>query len=233
MLTIGSVLAIPALIGCFLVLIKSKAIFRLTEVFYGWLNRKSQHILSSKSLISKIAKYTVEPLYSVFIAINDWTVDIKDIGVKSGIRIGAYLYLTGFLLFVFISIGNFLIILALIAAGILLAVILPRYLSEVSKEKKPKKTQAWQSEEQTQTFVERIWLHFRKKTTKEKVEELFGCQKIEVDMKGNIYSNDLSQFSEKTKIGLVDKNGGIYDTRQEMPEKIGRIDAQGNIIEQR
>jgi hypothetical protein len=58
-------------------------------------------------------------------------------------------------------------------------------------------------------------------------------RQIEVDYHGDIFSSDITTFPVKTKIGRVDKNGGIYDIRNEMPEKIGSIDVQGNIVDER
>jgi hypothetical protein len=65
------------------------------------------------------------------------------------------------------------------------------------------------------------------------VEDLFDLKQIEVDYHGDIFSSDITTFPVKTKIGRVDKSGGIYDTRKEMPEKIGSIDVRGNIVDER
>ena len=68
---------------------------------------------------------------------------------------------------------------------------------------------------------------------KERVEDLFDLKQIEVDYHGDIFSSDITTFPVKTKVGCVDKNGGIYDIRKEIPEKIGSIDKSGNIVDER
>jgi len=169
----------------------------------------------------------------LLISINDLTRNMDNIGAISGIRIGAYLYLFGALIFIFSTLGQFFLVLALLATGVLCASAVLRYVSIKQKEVKTKKTTADNVEARTRTFVETIWPHFRSRVTKEKVEELFHLKEIEVDYEGEIFTNDLTVFPVRTRIGRVDKNGGIYDTRSGIPEKIGRIDSRGDVVSER
>ena len=230
-------LVLPLLIGYVLVFFKIEAVHAFTVDFYYWLKEKRQNILSGKGKLAAIAKVTLEPLYSLLIAINDWTENIENAGTKSGVRIAGYLYLIGILLFIFFTLGQFLFLLALIGVGILLGTVVLKYIQASQEKSKSKqiqaKTQKKQEEGQSFTFVESIWPHFRSRMIKERVEDLFDLKQIEVDYHGDIFSSDITTFPVKTKIGRVDKNGGIYDIRKEMPEKIGSIDVQGNIIDER
>jgi len=233
MLFIAILLLAPLLIGYFLVFLKVEAIYDFTEDFYDWLIRKSRNIRSGRSKFSNISRFTLEPIYSLLISINDLTRNMDNIGAISGIRIGAYLYLFGALIFIFSTLGQFFLVLALLATGVLCASAVLRYVSIKQKEVKTKKTTADNVEARTRTFVETIWPHFRSRVTKEKVEELFHLKEIEVDYEGEIFTNDLTVFPVRTRIGRVDKNGGIYDTRSGIPEKIGRIDSRGDVVSER
>jgi hypothetical protein len=233
MLFIAVLLVTPFLIGYCLVFLKIEAVYDFTEDFYNWLIRKSRNIRSGRSIIPIISKFTLEPIYSLLIAINDLTRNMDNIGAISGIRIGAYLYLLGALIFILSTIGHFLLVLALLAGGVLLASVILRYVSKKRREVKTKKTTVDKFEGRTRTFVESLWPLFRSKMAKEKVEELFDIKEIEVDYEGDVFTNDLTVFPVRTKIGCVDKNGGIYDTRKDIPVKIGSIDSRGKIVDER
>jgi hypothetical protein len=233
MLFIAILLLAPLLIGYFLVFLKIEAIYDFTEDFYDWLVRKSRNIRSGRSKFSNISRFTLEPIYSLLISINDLTRNMDNIGAISGIRIGAYLYLFGALIFIFSTLGQFFLVLALLSAGVLCVSVVLRYVSIRQKDVKTKKTAADHVEARTRTFVETIWPHFRSRVTKERVEELFHLKEIEVDYEGEIFTNDLTVFPVRTRIGRVDKNGGIYDTRSGIPEKIGRIDSRGDVVSER
>ena len=230
-------LVVPFLIGYVLVFLKVGAIHEFTVDFYYWLKEKRQNILSGKGKFANIAKFTLEPLYSLLIAINDWTENIENAGKKSGVRIAGYLYLIGILLFIFFTLGQFLFLLALIGVGILLGTVALKYIQANQKKARSKQTQDKTTQKKVEghslTFVESIWPHFRSRMIRERVEDLFDLKQIEVDYLGDIFSSDITTFPVRTKIGRVDKNGGIYDIRKEMPKKIGSIDVQGNIIDER
>jgi hypothetical protein len=230
-------LVVPSIIGYVLVFLKIGAIHSFTVDFYYWLKEKRQNILSGKGKLASIAKLTLEPLYSLLIALNDWTENIENTGTKSGVRIAGYLYLIGMLLFIFFTLGQFLFLLALIGVAILLGTVVVKHILAAQEKTKSKQTQAKiqtkQVEGHSLTFVESIWPHFRSRMIKERVEDLFDLKQIEVDYHGDIFSSDITTFPVKTKIGRVDKNGGIYDIRKEMPQKIGSIDVQGNIVDER
>jgi hypothetical protein len=233
MLFIAILLLAPLLIGYSLVFLKIEAIYDFTEDFYDWLSQKSRNIRSGKSKFANLSKFTLEPVYSLLISINDLTRNMDNIGAISGIRIGAYLYLFGALIFIFSTLGQFFLLLALLGTGALGVSVVLRYVSIKHKAIKTTKTSANHFEAQKQTFVETIWPHFRSRVTKEKVEEMFHLKEIEVDYEGDIFTNDLTIFPVRTRIGRVDKNGGIYDTRSGIPKKIGRVDSRGEIVAER
>ena len=230
-------LVVPFFIGYILVFMKIGAIHAFTVDLYYWLKEKQQNILSGKGKLANISKFTLEPLYSLLIAINDWTEHIENTGIKSGVRVAGYLYLIGIVLFIFFSLGQFLFLLALIGVGVMLGAVVLKFIKAAQIKAKSKHSQAEIQEKQIEsgslTFVESIWPHFRSKKIRDRVEDLFDLKQIEVDYHGDIFSSDITTFPMKTKIGRVDMNGGIYDIRNEIPEKIGSIDVQGNIVDER
>lgn len=230
-------LVIPLFVGYGLVFLKIDAVHSFTVDFYFWLKEKRQNILSGRGRLANIARYTMEPLYSLLIAINDWTENIENSGLKSGVRIAGYLYLVGTVLFIFFTLGPFLFLLAVIGVGILLGTMALNYLKATAEKKRSQRSQTppdkKHAEQESRTFVETIWPHFRSRKIRDRVEDLFDLKQIEVDYHGDIFSSDITAFPLRTKIGRVDKNGGIYDTRKDLPEKIGSIDVQGNIVDER
>lgn len=230
-------LVVPFFIGYCCVLFKIAAVHDFTIDFYFWLKERRENILSGRGRLSQISRLLLEPLYSLLIAVNDWTENIDNKGTKSGVRIAAYLYFIGTLLFIFFTLGQFIFLLALIGTGLLLGSVIVKYIQSKQKKVTVKPAQMdhipQQAEDLSRTFVESIWPHFRSKMTKYRVEKLFELKEIEVDYQGDIFSSDITTFSIKTKVGRVDKSGGIYDTRKEIPEKIGSIDTRGNITDER
>ena len=132
-------LVVPSLIGYFLVILKIKAVHSFTVDFYYWLKEKRQNILSGKGKFASLAKFTLEPVYSLLIAINDWSENIENKGTKSGVRIAGYLYLIGILLFIFFTLGQFLFLLSLIGVGILLGTLVLNYIKSSQIKKKTRR----------------------------------------------------------------------------------------------
>jgi hypothetical protein len=230
-------LIVPFLIGYICIFLKIRVIHDFTVDFYYWLKERQRNVLSGRGKLANIARLTLEPFYALLIAVNDWTENIDNTGTKSGVRIAAYLYLIGIVLFIFFTLGSFIFLLALIGIGILLGSVALQYMKASREKTKSQETQAknhkTQIEGESLTFVETIWPHFRSRVNKERIEDLFELKHIEVDYHGDIFSSDTTAFPVKTKIGRVDKNGGIYDVRKEIPEKIGSIDTDGNMVDER
>lgn len=226
------ILVVPFLAGCISVFIKSEAIYECMESFHLWLIKNEETFFPRRSKLSHITRYTLEPLYSLLVAVSEWTENIDHKGLKSGIRVAAYLYFLGFIAFILLTLGPFLLLLALLTAGIVSVLFALRYL-KARKIQKASKKLANQPKKEAITFVESVWPHFRVKTTVHKVEELFGVDQIEVTYHGDIFANDVLHDAGKIKIGIVDLCGGIYDTREEVPLKIGSIDTLGNVIDER
>lgn len=223
-------LVMPFLIGLAQVFLKVEAVYKFTEDCDEWISKKYSHVLQRDN---KIVRYTLMPLYSLFITINDLTRNISNIWLQSGIRIAAYLYLLGILFLLFITFGYVLLIIALFVVCALIAVLALRSYLENRKEAKSLEVLSKHSDEVSQTFVENIWPFIKSDAAKEEVANLFGVQKVEVDYKGRIFENEFSPLPDEMKIGCFDKKGDIYDTRKGRFEKVGRIDAQGSIIDAR
>lgn len=232
MIFFASVLVIPFLTGVFLTFLHSAPLLEFTENLHGRLIRKRRLILYRKTRFSGVSRFILEPLLSILITINDWTRDIENTGLKSGLRIAGYLYLFGLFLFGLVTIVYFPVILIFIALGVIAAVTVERFISEKSSEKREKKSKSSSETGDVETFLENFWPLFKYRPTKENVERLFRLRSIDVDINGNIFAVDRRQFSEKTKVGLVDIKGGIYDIRDSLPKKIGRVDNLGNVYEE-
>jgi hypothetical protein len=227
-----AILIVPFIVGCGIVFLKNEAVHRYLEDFHVWLIRNEGTFFPRKGKLSYVSRYTLEPLYSLLIAVNDWTENIGSKGLKSGIRVASYLYFVGFIVFILLTLGPFILLLALLTSGIVLLLFGVRYVKARKRSKSEHKSVP-QPQEESLTFVETFWPHFRARNTVNKVEELFAVEQLEVTYHGDIFTNDISQYSVRTKIGIVDKNGGIYDTREETPLKIGSVDTLGNVIDER
>jgi hypothetical protein len=222
----------PLIAGVFLMFRKDASVLTFTDNFYGRLIRRRRKILHKKGWTAAVSKYTLEPVLSIFIMVNNWTRDIKGTGLKSGLRVGGYLYVTGFFLFGIVTIVYFPFILAFAAAGILTAIIVEKIVSEKVSEKKVKNENTFRSRKEPKTFLETFWPIFKYRPTKENVERLFRLNGIDVDIRGNVFSADRHHYTERTKVGLVDKQGCIYDIRHSFPKKLGRVDDLGNVYEE-
>ena len=228
-----SVLITPLIVGVFLVFRKDASVLAFTENFHGWLIQKRRKLLHKRGRSASVSKYTLEPVLSILITINDWTRKIKDTGLKSGMRVSGYLYLAGLFIFGAVTILYFPFILALAAVGALTAIIIERIVTEKVVEQKAKKEKKKVSSQiETKTFLETFWPLFKYRPTKENVERLFRLNGIDVDIRGNVFSADRHHYAERTKVGLVDKQGCIYDIRHSFPKKLGRVDDLGNVYEE-
>jgi hypothetical protein len=230
MLIESILIVMPLLIGLAQVYLKLEAVYKFTEDCDEWINRKYSNVLHGDN---KIARYTLMPLYSLFITINDLTGNISNVWLQSGIRIASYLYLLGILFLLFITFGYVLLIIAVLVICALIALLALRGVMEKRKEAKSLEVLSKHSDEVSQTFVEKIWPFIKSETAKEEVAHLFNVQKIEVDYKGRIFENEFSPLPDEMKIGCFDKKGDIYDTRKGSFEKIGKIDSRGTIIDTR
>jgi hypothetical protein len=223
-------IVMPFLIGLAQVFLKQESVYEFTEECEVWVYKKYSNVLRGGN---KILRFTLMPLYSLLITINDLTGRISNIWLKSGMRIAAYLYLLGTLFLIFITFGYIILIFVLLVIGALIAVFTLRRTLESRKEAKSLEILSKHSDEVSQTFVDNIWPFVKSETAKEKVANLFDVQKIEVDYKGRIFENEFSPLPDEMKIGCFDKKGVIFDTRKGSLEKIGKIDAQGKIIDSR
>jgi len=220
----------PFLIGLAQVFLKLEAVYKFTEDCEEWIDKKYKNVLEGGN---KIARYTLVPLYSLFITINDLTGNIGNIWLQSGIRLASYLYLLGILFLLFITFGYVLLIIALAVVCALIAVLALRSALKNRKEAKALEVLSKHSDEVSQTFVENIWPFNKSEDAKEEVAYLFDVKNIEVDYKGRIFEDEFSPLPDEMKIGCFDKKGDIFDTRKGSFEKIGTIDAQGTIIDAR
>ncbi len=225
-----SILIIPFIIGFLLVFLKIEAIHKFTNKFCEWIIQKNENILSKDI---KILKFTLSPFYSLLIATNYYTKEIKNDGLKTGIRIATYLWVIGFFIWVYVIIGYFLLIITLVIIGIWLFFWLLGLGLRDTDKKEAKKVYVQQFKEQPPSLFETWVPFFSIETTKEKAAKIFSVKELEVNDDGNIFTNDYSQFPSLTKIGYIDEKGRIYDTRDTLIDRVGSIDDKGKIFDER
>ncbi len=216
------ILLVPLIVGGIQAYKKYDAVDDFTENYNDWITEKSRNTGRGNTLPAKIARFTLVPFYSLFTTIHDLTENIRDFGLRSGIRIAAYLYLVAFLFVIFITIGYKVLILAVLAFVLLIAFVLIR------NSLPGRRSTAFG--DSSEGFVEKIWPFFRSDSTRERVAGLFDVAQIDVDYTGNILTYEKGAAPGKKKIGRVDKHGHIYDTRRAAAVKIGWIDDQGRVI---
>lgn len=219
-------IVMPFVVGMTQVFLKLEPVYTFTEDCNEWICKKYDNVLHGEN---KILRYTLVPLYSLLITINDLTGNISNVWLRSGIRMSAYLYFIGMLFLIFITFGYILLILVLLAIAALFAVLTVHRTLESRKEAKSLRELSQHSDGVSQSFVENILPYLKSDSTKEEVADLFDVQKIEVDYKGRIFENELSPLPDDMKIGYFDTKGNIYDTRKGERERLGNIDAQGNV----
>ena len=219
------ILLLPLTVGVAQARKKYDVIDDFTENLNDWIAHKIRKAGRGNTLAAKTAQFTLIPLISVFATIHDLTDHIRDFGIKSGIRIAAYLYLVIFLFILFITFGYKVLFFMIVVFALLSAVVLLRNFLP--------KRHAMTCADSAEDFVERIWPYFRADSTRKKVAGLFDVQQIDVDYTGKILAYDHGDSPGKRKIGLVDQHGHIYDTRNAATIRLGRIDSQGDVIGER
>ena len=216
------VLLIPLAIGAAQALKKYDLIDDFTENLNDWIEDRIRKNGSRDTLAAMTVRYSLIPFLSLFIIIHDLTENIRDFGLKSGVRIASYLYLMVFLFVVSITFGYKVLFLMLTAL-----VLLNVFMLIHNHLPKRHTTAAGDS---SQDFVETIWPFFRADSTRERVAGLFNVPQIDVDYTGNILAYDRGDSPGKKKIGRVDQLGHIYDTRHAASKKVGWINEQGHVI---
>jgi Ca2+/Na+ antiporter len=220
----------PIILGLAFYFLKIEAVYDFTENAYIWLASKNRNILSGKSAGSKIARYSLVPLYTLFITLNDLTSNISDVWLRSSIRIMAYLYLIGSLFIIAVSLAYGLMVIAIFVVLSVVVVLLRKEYKKYQKEASQKKRKSSRlAGEESSAFVTKFWPFFISGNTKEKVGELFYSEEVKVDYKGRIFFADQTQLTPENIIGYIDSSGNIFDARKRIPKKIGKIDERGNV----
>lgn len=210
------ILLIPLIVGILQIGKKYEAIDDLTEDFIDWISAQGRKTGRPDTLLSRAARYTLVPLFSLFTTIHDLTRNIRDAGIRSGIRVASYLYLVAFLFVIFITIGYKVLLLAL---GVFVLLIVYVLLSRILPGRR-----AGAADGSSPEFVEKIWPYFRSDSTRAHVAGLFDVTQIDVDYTGIITTYHEGASQGKKVIGRVDQHGQIYDTRREAAVKLGSID---------
>lgn len=216
------VLLIPLVVGVTQAFKRYDVVDDFTENCNAWIAEKINNNSRGDTLAALSVRYTLVPFLFLFIIVYDLTEDIRDFGLKSGIRIASYLYLVMFLVVVSITFGYKVFLLMLVALVLLnLFMLLRKFLAG-------RRTNV--RGESPRDFVEKIWPYFRVDSTRARVADLFNVSQVDVDYTGNILAYNRGDSPGKKKIGWVDPLGQIYDTRNAASERIGCIDDHGRVI---
>lgn len=210
----------PLVIGAVIAAVNSDAIANTLDKFRAWLSRKREDYSQRPG---KVSGYFLTPSFSSLLKVTEWTDKVQHKGLQTGIRITAYLYLFAIIVIVALAAAYIILLIAVAILMIWLILWLLGHMLGGSEERKV--TQ--QRTPREQSFFEGM-IPFGS-TEKEKLDALFGEKDLEIHDDGTIHKPPAG-LTLREKIGFMDEDGNIYDTRGFVNRtKIGRIDEDGNI----
>jgi len=212
----------PLIIGAVVVAVNSDAITTTLEKFRAWLSRKREDY---SQRTGKVSRYFLTPSLSSLLKVTEWTDKVQNKGLRSGIRVTAYLYLFAIIVVVGLTAAYVILIIAVAILMIWLFLWLLGHMLGGSEERETREVRV----PREQGFFEGM-IPFGS-TEKEKLDALFGEKDLEIHDDGTIHKPPAG-LTFREKIGLIDQDGDIYDTRGFANRtKIGRIDEDENIKE--
>ncbi len=197
-----SILLFPLIIGAVVYFLKVQKAVAWIETLNKWLLNKKTNVAEKTGFVSK---WFFRPLLWGLSKIMDSTEQIKDQNLRTAIRISLYLYFSGLLTYISLS----------IVVAIVIVVIVLWILSEVLGDKESSYRESSVSSRVKDKKIYDTRGFFKKKVA-------------EVDEKGNIY--DTKGFF-KLKVGRVDDDGKIHDSKGFFDKQVGKIDGDGNIFD--
>ena len=191
----------PVILGAIVVLLKIEKAVSCVEAFNHWTLRKKAGRAGRKGFINAVV---FKPLLWTLARTMQWTEGTGNVYLRSAIRIAAYIYLIGIVLY--ISITIVFVVIALIVTCWIISLF-------SDGEIPPRKTGGRRRLENTNLYD---------------TKGFFAKKMGYIDEKGNIY--DSSGLLD-TKVGRIDEDGRIYDTRGLFANKVMRIDDKGNVYD--
>lgn len=216
---------LPLIIGIVVAVINSSKIADFTDRFKNWLTDRKKRLDTRRGIIPR---FIFKPLIFILLKVAEWTAEIKHDGIKAGTRIAAYIYIIEIFIFILVVLGYILLVFLFIIIGLWIFLwILGRILGGPKEE--VRENIYVESVRKEPSFYESVFFFLT--TEKEKLKNLFKVKHIDVDKEGGIFSDDYSNILSKGKIGFVDEEGHIFDTRETLRKKIGYIDSEGHVKE--
>ncbi|HSH52018.1 MAG TPA: hypothetical protein VK982_09890 [Bacteroidales bacterium] len=213
------ILFLPVIIGIIIALFNNPEVDNKVDKFQDWLSYRRQRITPASG---KLNRYITRPFLWLALKIKEWTNNILNPGVKSGLRVTLYIYLGGLFLYLFVTFAILIAIFIVIGIGFW---IYGKLSSDGNSSTRISYGKGYYNSDEDvidyvgvkgqNIFSGTNWLN----------EELKG----RVDEDGNIYKG--TNWLNEEKIGRIDKDGNIFKgTSFLSEEKVGRIDKDGNIL---
>ena len=164
----------------------------------------------------KFHEYGLKPLLWLLNEINILSSNITKLELRNGFKIAAYLYIC--LLLFFLA-----YITVVIVVGIIILIIIGWLIDTFSEDYKVSESRRAiysKSIKKEKDLLEGLFCD----NDMEKLKKKFGSEFGRLASNGVIYSKDLFPV----KIGYIDENGNIYDTREFFGKKIGRVNEEGS-----
>ena len=193
----------PLILGEFIFLYRPEKPVSWAEGFRGWVARKRAANFGRHGLVRR---WFLRPLFFCLIQTMQWTQDIKDPYLRTGVRVSASLYVIG--LITYIAVTIVFIVIAIIIFGFMLWC--------------AGHVLGWNDGVPTRSRSSSVGRR------KSKTLHDFGRKDTRIDKQGNVYdtSGIISQ-----QVGRIDKEGRFYDTKGMISQQVGRIDEDGRIYD--
>lgn len=208
----------PIVIGAVIAIANSDAIENALEKFRAWLYRKREEYSQRPG---KVSRYFLAPSFSSLLKIAEWSDNIQHKGLQAGIRVAAYPYLFAIIVIVALVAAYIILLIAVVMLMISLFLWLLGHMLGGGEVRQISRGIRLPRE----AYILESAIPFGS-TEKEKPEELFKEKDLEIEDDGTIYKPGFI----REKIGFIDENGKIYDTRGfASRRKIGHIDEDGRV----
>lgn len=108
----------PVILGCVLAILNSDKITNYDERLANWFRDKKKNLSAEKG---KFSRFFLKLLIFSLVLITSWTQNVKNNGIRSGIRLASYLYISVIAAYIFFIFASIMIGLAIVLFLIWLA----------------------------------------------------------------------------------------------------------------
>lgn len=100
----------PVILGSIIAMVNDKKVASFDSRFEDWLITKKNSLVGKRG---KFSRFFLKPLVSSLVLITSWTQNVKNNGIRSGIRLASYLYISVIAAYIFFLIASVMIGLAI------------------------------------------------------------------------------------------------------------------------